>query len=111
MSKLPESGMTYIHDPDKTFPIGAVSFRMQVSSSLTDLIGPPRVEALRKFYHKRRIMDPVHGELEPFVYGYGPITWDQVKWDTAGERVTAVLEGDKPIDTVRRLDKMRKLNT
>lgn len=94
MSKLPESGMTYIHDPDRTFPIGAVSFKSKVSHRWTDLMGPSRVEALRKFYHKRRIMDPVHGELEPFVFGYGPIMWDQVNWDTAGARVTAVLKGE-----------------
>ncbi len=93
MSKLPESGTTYIRDPDRTFPIGAVSFKTK-AHRWTDLMGLPRIEALQKFYRKQPVIDPRLGELVPCVFGYGSITWDQVKWDTAGERVTAVLKGE-----------------
>ena len=94
MSKLPESGMTYIPDPDRTFPIGAVSFKVKDDGIWADLMGPPRVEALQKLYRKQPVMDATLGELVPYVFGYGPITWDQVNWETAGVRVTAVLEGE-----------------
>ncbi len=72
----------------RTFPIGAVSFQMKDCGIWADLTGPPRVEVLQKFYRKQPVIDVTLGELVPFVFGHGPITWDQVDWYTAGERVT-----------------------
>ncbi len=94
MSKLPESGGGYTPDPNKVFSIGAVTFKMKDSGIWADLMGPPRIEALQKFYRKQSVIDVTLGELVPFVFGHGPITWDQVNWDTAGARVTAVLKGE-----------------
>lgn len=87
MGKLPESGI-HTPDPNEMFSIGAVGFMMKGCRIQADLIGPPRVDALRKFFRKQPVMDITLGELIPFVFGYGEIRHDQVNWSTAGKRVT-----------------------
>ncbi len=87
MGKLPESGI-HTPDPRQVFTIGAVTFKMKDCGIHVNLIGPPRVDALRMFCRKQQVMDVTLGELIPFVFGYGTIRHDQVNWATAGKRVT-----------------------
>ncbi|KKM97141.1 hypothetical protein LCGC14_1171100 [marine sediment metagenome] len=88
MGKLPESGI-HTPDPNEVFPIGAVGFKMKDGAIAADcLMGPPRVDALRKFFRKQPVINSTLGELIPFVRGYGTIRHDQVNWSTAGKRVT-----------------------
>lgn len=63
------------------FEIGAVVFRRDDKYQI--LMGTGRVNMLRRFYHQKDL-----GAYEPFVFGHGTITHDEVNWDTAGKRVT-----------------------
>lgn len=59
------------------FGIGAVTFRSISAGKYVSLMGDERQQTLWKFYRHQDL-----GDLEPFVFGYGPITHDDVAWAT-----------------------------
>ena len=77
MPKLPESG---VFQPSTStgfrYSIGAVSLFQDGKD--TGLMGEPRVAALTRLYRGEDI-----APLQPFVYGHGPITRDEINWETS----------------------------
>ena len=63
------------------YSIGAVTFKVngKVPKITEGLYGKDRKQALLKFYRGEDL-----GKLEPFVFGFGPIKWEDVNWETAG---------------------------
>ena len=68
----------------KQYAIGDVGFRKPADRKWHDVMGPERIALLRAFY--RRI--PLPDGIVPWVWGFGEIKHENVRWDTAGDRVT-----------------------
>lgn len=70
--------------------IGDVTFmRRSAEDEIVEarLYGDERVRALRAFYRREELGDLVPWAL-PALGGQGAVKWEDVRWDTAGPRVT-----------------------
>ncbi len=73
--------MIEVKASNRRYNIGEVVFRDD--GTYVTLMFQDRLDALRKFYRKENLES-----LEPFVFGVGPIQHSDVRWDSAGHRVT-----------------------
>ena len=80
---------------DGKFPIGAVLFATKTTTSSGKpwfmpftVMGQARVEMLRKAYRREPLGENVVMLGDEGTGPYKEITWEDVAWETAGERVT-----------------------
>lgn len=68
----------------KQYEIGAVEFRVPAERRWHHVMGPERVALLQTFYRR----EPLPDGIVPWVWGFGEVKHENVRWDTAGVRVT-----------------------